>query len=303
MRPYPSGAQHEIRHGDQRAVVVEVGGGVREYTVAGRPVLDGYPPEEICGGARGTPLIPWPNRLADGRYRFAGADHQLPLTEPAAHNAIHGLTRWDNWNLRESATERVVLGTVVAPRPGYPWRLDVAVDYRLDADGLTVRTTATNLGDDPCPYGAGQHPYLTVGAARIDGCTVHLDAARVLLTDDRGLPTRTVEVDGTEFDLRRPRTLGDTRIDNAYTDLARDARGRAWLTLGTDGGPTVRLWVDERHPWLEIYTGDTLPVDRRRQGLGVEPMTCPPNAFASGTDLVVLESGGSVTTSWGIQPG
>ena len=71
-KPLPSGEQFEISHGEQRATVVEVGGGVREYGAGGRAVLDPYPAEAICDGAHGTPLIPWPNRLADGRYSFDG---------------------------------------------------------------------------------------------------------------------------------------------------------------------------------------------------------------------------------------
>ena len=90
----PSGKQYEIRFGDQRATIVEVGGGVRAYAVAGRPVLDPYPEEAMCDGAHGAPLIPWPNRLGDGRYRFDGVDYQVALSEPGKCNAIHGFLRW-----------------------------------------------------------------------------------------------------------------------------------------------------------------------------------------------------------------
>ena len=89
----PSGEQFELVHDDHRATVVEVGGGIREYAVGERPVLDPYPVQEMCDGAHGMPLIPWPNRLADGRYSSEGEDYQLPLTEPEAGNAIHGLLR------------------------------------------------------------------------------------------------------------------------------------------------------------------------------------------------------------------
>jgi len=65
MEP-PSGAQWEIRHARQRAVVVEVGGGLREYDVDGKPVLDGYATDRMADGGRGQPLFPWPNRMADG---------------------------------------------------------------------------------------------------------------------------------------------------------------------------------------------------------------------------------------------
>jgi aldose 1-epimerase len=51
----PSGQQIEIVLGDQRAVVVEVGGGLRSYQAGRRELLDGYGADEMCSlgpGAR-----------------------------------------------------------------------------------------------------------------------------------------------------------------------------------------------------------------------------------------------------------
>src|SRR3954451_3098157 len=90
----PSGEQWLLRKGTAAATVVEIGGGLREYTIGGQHVLDGFDRESVCSGARGTTLAPWPNRLRDGRYSFNGKDHQLALSEPAKGNAIHGLVRW-----------------------------------------------------------------------------------------------------------------------------------------------------------------------------------------------------------------
>ena len=96
-----------------------------------------------------------------------------------------------------------------------------------------------------------------------------------------------------------PRSLGEARIDNAFTDLARDDGGRAWTRLwGPDGG-CAELWVDGRYGFVETYTGDTLAPDRARRGLGTEPMTCPPNGFASGDHVIRLEPGELVTATWG----
>ena len=303
MTRHPSGAQYKISQGDQQATLVEVGGGIRRYSRAGRDILEGYSAEEICTGARGTPLIPWPNRLANGVYTFEGTDHQVALTEPEKHNAIHGFLRWRNWTLRDHDPTRAVLGTVLHPLPGYPFTLDVAISYVLDPTGLTVTTTATNLGDSPCPYGAGQHPYLAAGSEFIDPASVTLDAATWIPTDDRGLPTAAAPVEGSPLDFRRGRRLGDMHVDNAFTDLTRDAQGRAWVQLDGPDGRRTRLWVDEHHRYLELYTGDTQPPERRRRGLGVEPMTCAPNGFASGAGLIRLDPAQTITTRWGIQPG
>ncbi len=304
----PSGEQFDIRSGDHRATIVEVGGGLRSYTYGARAVLDGYPVNQMCTGARGAALIPWPNRLADGAYTFADVDHQVALTEPDAHNAIHGFLRWRNWTLRGHRPDRVVVGTVLHPLPGYPFTLDVAIEYRLadtrtgeDRAGLSVATTATNLGDTACPYAAGHHPYLSVGTELIDDATLVLDAATWLPTDHRGLPTARLPVTGSPYDFRTGRDIGDQHIDYAFTDLAR-TDGLAWVTLTGPDGRGSRLWVDEHYPFIELYTGDTQPPEKRRRGLGVEPMTCAPNGLASGDGLTRLDPGQAVTTRWGIDP-
>ena len=183
MAVHPSGEQFPISSGGHAATVVEVGGGVREYTVDGRAVLQSYPVDAMCDGAHGTPLIPWPNRLGDGRYRFAGVDHQVALTEPEKHNAIHGFLQWRSWRLVERTTDRVVVGIGLRPLTGYPFSLDVSVEYRLSEAGLTVSMTATNVGEQVCPYGVGQHPYLSPGDGSVDDCTVVLDAATRIVTD------------------------------------------------------------------------------------------------------------------------
>ena len=149
----PSGEQIEIAFGDQRAVVVEVGGGLRAYSAAGRELLDGYPADGQIVSGRGQVLIPWPNRLQDGAYEFDGRRHQLPLTEVEHQNAIHGLVRWAGWRVGEREQSRVVMEHVIHPQPGYPFSLEVSIEYALSDQGLSVATTATNIGPDPCPYG------------------------------------------------------------------------------------------------------------------------------------------------------
>jgi aldose 1-epimerase len=302
MTVAPSGEQFEIVSGEQRAVIVEVGGGVREYSVAGRPVLQAYPVGEICDGAHGTPLIPWPNRLADGRYSFDGVDHELALNEPAKRNAIHGLLRWRSWRASERQSQRVVMSTRLHPQPGYPFALDVSVAYQLGEQGLTVATTALNIGERSCPYGAGQHPYISPGEGLVDDCSLELPARTRILTDEeRQLPTGREPVQASEFDFRASRRLGDICVDSAFTDLVRDDDGQAVSRLSRPDGSCVELWVDEHHPFIEVFTAHTLAPSRRRRGLAVEPMTCAPNAFQSGDGLVRLDPGESLTTSWGVR--
>jgi len=298
----PSGEQFEIAFGQQRATIVEVGGGIRAYDDGERPVLHPYDLGAMCDGAHGAPLIPWPNRLRDGRYHFDGNDYQVPLTEPEKQNAIHGFLRWRAWQAVEHSCDRVVMATTLYPLKGYPFALDVHVEYIIDADGLAVTTTAKNIGDQALPYGNGQHPYLSPGRGLVDDCTLEVPAATRIISDaERQLPTGIEDVDGTEFDFRRPRQLGELAIDYAFTELVRDGDGRAWVRLTGPDGRTVELWLDHYYPIVEIYTADTLAEPRRRSGLGTEPMTCAPNAFQSGHGLMRLEPGESHTASWGVR--
>jgi aldose 1-epimerase len=296
----PSGEQWEIASGELRATVVEVGGGVRTFTAGGRDVLEPYPVGAICDAAHGTPLVPWPNRLEDGRYTFDGVEHQLPLTEPARHNAIHGLLRWQCWRAVERTGDRVVVQARIHPRTGYPFDLSVRVEYAFADAGLTVTTTATNQGATACPYASGHHPYLSPGAGLVDDCTLSLAAATRITTDpDRQLPIGTEEVAGTVLDFAAGRKLGAVQIDSAFTDLARDAEGLAWARLTGSDGATVELWQDAAYPVTEVFTGDSLVPDRRRRGLAVEPMTAPPNAFRTGSGLQRLEPGEAAVGVWG----
>jgi len=299
----PSGRQIELVHGELRAVVVEVGGGLRVYEVGGRPVVDGYGVDDVRTGGRGQPLVPWPNRVDRGRYSFGAADLQLPLTEPDRANAIHGLTGWARWDVRDRRRDRVTMGYLLPPQTGYPFTLDLAITYALGDDGLTVGLTAGNAGPVPLPFGAGFHPYLTVGTELVDGATLTVGAEAVLESDERGIPTgKVLSVEEAGLDFRGGREIGTTVLDHCFTGLARDGDGRASARLTAPGGTEVGLWADDRFTHLMVFTGDTLEPARRRRGLAVEPMTCPPNAFRTGTDVVVLEPGDAASAAWGITP-
>jgi aldose 1-epimerase len=298
----PSGEQVEIAHGNQRAVVVEVGGGLRTYSVDGREVLDGYRDDEMSSSGRGQVLIPWPNRIQDGSYEYDGRRHQLPLDDVEEQDAIHGLVRWSAWSVGERSADRVVMEHSLHPRPGYPFSLAIAIEYALSDDGLRVRTNAVNRGTRACPYGSGAHPYLAVSAPSVDSVVLQVPARTVLRSDERGIPAGSAPVTGTRYDFRRPRPIGSTVLDNCFTDLERDGDGRARVVLqDPERAARLTLWVDEGYPYVMLFTGDPLP-DVARRSLAVEPMTCPPNAFRSGEALIHLKPGAAFTSTWGIDP-
>ncbi|WP_194890983.1 aldose 1-epimerase family protein [Catenulispora pinisilvae] len=303
MPDFLTGEQHVITAGPYRAVITEAGAGLRELTHDGEPLVLTYAADEPAPAAFGQLLIPWPNRVARGRYRFDGRDHQLDLSEPELDNAIHGLTRWSPWSLVEQSPDAVRLAYALPGSTGYPFRLDLQAEYRLDAAaGLTVTLTATNPGTRALPYAHGMHPYITVGEP-LDTCTIQLPGTQYQPVDDRMIPTGgPKDVAGSEYDLRAGRVLGDQKIDIAFTGLDRGADGLARVRL-TGSRRSTSFWSDRAQPWLEIYTADNVPAESRRRGLGCEPMTGPPNALASGVDLIRLEPGAQYRGSWGIAAG
>jgi aldose 1-epimerase len=295
----PTGEQYEITAGDHRAVVTEVGATLRSFSVGGRDVVHGFGVEDKVSGGRGQNLIPWPNRIRDGRYTFDGITQQLPLSEPARHNASHGLARYVPWVLIEKKVDAVINRVRIHPQPGWPGTLESTITHQLSQDGLTVTVEATNIGITELPFGYGAHPYLTVGESTVDEVTLTVPAASYLEVDnDRLLPLKLSPVEGTIYDLRQGRLVGSMSLDTAMTDLVRDPDGRWRVSLAL-GERYAELWGDETMRWTQVFTGGP----NRNWSLAVEPMTCGPDAFNEGPThdgMRVLAPGETFVGQWGI---
>ncbi|GAA4555346.1 aldose 1-epimerase family protein [Pseudonocardia xishanensis] len=289
----PCGEHFTIVSGAARAAVSEVGAGLRYFAVGDtlytEPVPDGSRPPRGSGAL----LAPWPNRVAGGRWSWEGRAQQLALSEPEAGNAIHGLLRQSFWRPADQTDAAVTLTATVAPQNGWPQPVTVAVTYRVGDEGLTVETTATNEGSGPIPFGLGFHPYLRIGDTPTDDCTLTLAARAALPLTDQ-LPSGPLEpLSSSEF------PLGGTTLDSAFGDCEpTDGLVRHRLTAPDGNG--VELWADPAFGWVQVFTPSDMPQHGR--AVAVEPMTCPPDALNSGTDLVRLEPGDRWTGSWGLRP-
>jgi aldose 1-epimerase len=289
----------EVSAGDARLSVDLRGGGLRELVVGDWHLLDGYPAGTVPAARRGGVLLPWPNRLRGGRWRWAGRDLQLDVVSEQSPNAVHGLVTAQPWAVLARSGDAVTVGTVVEPRAGYPFRLAAAVDYALTPDRLSVTVRVRNEADTDAPLGVGMHPYFAVGGGRVDelpeGAVDDAEVtipARTAMVTEGGLPTG----ESRPFDGALGR-IGDRVIDVPLTDLVRDDDGWARAHLRGAAG-SLEIAVDGAWSWLQIFSADTLPAGQRRRSLAVEPMTCPPNALADGTDLVVLAPAGTWAGTW-----
>ncbi len=300
--PPPSGEEVLIRWGDQEVSTCAVAAGLRSYTQAGRALVDGFDLHQRPDGGRGQTLIPWPNRIDGGRYQLDGPQ-QLALTEPRAGNAIHGLARQVAWSVAERSESAVTWGFQIAPQPGWPTWLSCRVRYAVDSAGLTVTTTARNIGASRCFYGTGAHPYLRVPQGKIDAAILELPASSWFSMNNRNIPQAELPVVGHPWDFRAGQVIGDLVLDHAFGQVERAASGR-WTARLRSADTGVALWADEAYGYLQVFSGDTLAPQRARTGLAIEPMTCPPNAvnFADplAAGVILLEPGAEHRAQWGI---
>lgn len=285
-----SGRQYVLQRGDYRAEIASVGASLRRLQWRGRDLVLPFEPDEVRPRYRGAVLAPWPNRVADGRWKWDGEPQQLSLTEPERGHALHGLVSWLDWQPRRVTREAVTLTTSIWPQPGYPFQIGLAATWRLGATGLGCRLVATNHGTQPAPYGCGLHPYLIAPDGGLDDWIAHVPAARQLQVDDRLIPTRLARPTP-EHDFRTPHRIGASRIDHAYTDVAYGGSGRAAVSVTDPSGRGSRVEFGQATPWVQLATADFPGEVGDRAGLAVEPMSCPPNALQTGTDLAILEPG------------
>jgi aldose 1-epimerase len=290
--------------GDYRAEISTGGATLECLTLGGRDLVLRSPEEGPMLFFRGAIVAPWPNRIGDGTYRWDGEELRTALNEPERGNALHGLVSFLPFTPASVGEDEAVLRTELFPSPGYPFHLLLTVHHRVSAEeGLTTAVTARNLGRRDAPYGVCPHPYLVAGPEPLGTWRLEVGAGTVLtVTEDRLLPTGTAPVPaGDPFDFSAPREIGDLFIDHAFTDLARDPQGRLRVALTAPGGTGVELTAGPECPWLQIHTGDRPEPEHHRRGLAVEPMTCPPDAFRSGTDVVRLQPGAEHEASWSLR--
>ncbi|GGI42119.1 aldose 1-epimerase [Cnuibacter physcomitrellae] len=284
-----------------RAIVTELAAGIRMLERDGHALVEHYGEDEIAPQAAGIVLVPWPNRIAGGRWTYRGAVQQLDITEPALGNASHGLLRNTGYRLVEQEAHRSLQTASVFPQHGYPFHLETFVEHALTSDGMTVTHTLVNRGETEAPVAVGAHPYLRVGDTPLDDCTLTVRAERRLVVDAAQIPTGSEGVAGTDADLSGGRRVADLDVNHAYAGLAEND-GRFVQTLTAPDGRVTELWADPDFGYVQVFTPRSFPpTSGGRRAVALEPMTAPADAFNSGEGLRWLAPGESWTLSWGIR--
>lgn len=305
-----TGIQYELTaetpSGPAAAIITEVAAGIRAYTVNGIDLVETFPAEAQPPKGAGIVLVPWPNRVRDGVWIQGGVRRQLALSEPALRNASHGLLRFAPYREIARTAGSVTLAATVFPQTGYPFQLDTEVTYTLAADGLEVTHVLRNVGQADAPVALGTHPYLKIGDVPTGELVLRVAAGTHIEVDDRMNAVGETPVDGTPFDLRAGRTVGDLDLDDGFGEVSvTDGRGEHSLTA--PDGRTVILWGDENMRYVQVFTPRNFPISSGGgepvlgQAVAIEPMTAPADAFNSGKGLRWLAPGESWTLRWGIR--
>lgn len=301
------GHQYVIDHDGVRVEIAALAAALRSLSVDGVQLTEPYDPTTVAPMGCGLVLAPWPNRVRDARWEWEGEQQQLDITEPKLGNASHGLLRNTGYRLIEQTDDAVTLGALIAPQHGWPFLLDTRVSYAIEPDGLAVTHEVTNPSGRVAPWAVGAHPYLRVGGTPIEELTLTLTGASRLELDARLNPVGLHPVgegDGS-YDLRGGVPVRGLDLNTGYGELAnRDGRADvAWLTA--PDGQSTTLWADPAFGWIQAYSPSDFPRDAAHGGPGLaialEPMTAPPDALNSGTDLIRLEPGASWRGSWGVR--
>jgi aldose 1-epimerase len=292
--------------GSEPAVIVSSPDGAARVTLARRgatllnwevnrlgapfDLTDGYRDQaELLAqdGVRNGVLTPFPNRVADARYTFAGHEHDLLPGRTAPRLSYHGFARELPFDLAEAVVSgsaaRLTFTAPIRPgrHPGYPFSLGLAVTYTVTANELSITIRATNTGTSPAPHAAGWHPYFRLPGT-VDDWTLQIPARTLVRADDALIPLDGHTAyqpldDSPAMDFRRPRELRGLVIDACFTDLAfTDGRGAETVLSNAQTHDELRVW--QRTGSMHVFTGDTLKRDRRRS-IALEPVEVVTNAF------------------------
>jgi aldose 1-epimerase len=207
------------RDHDEVVLCPEIGGSIAGFRsqIDGR-VLDWLRPTGPAALERGDPLglacfplVPYSNRIRDGRFVFEGREIRLPRNFGDHPHSIHGHGWQAPWRVAEVAAEAAVL-EYHHRADAWPFDYDARQQVRLDRDGLTVTLELTNRSDGAMPAGLGLHPYFPRTAAT----RVVAQVSELWRVDAEVMPLARVRPEGA-LDLNRGVFADRVALDNVYT--------------------------------------------------------------------------------------
>jgi aldose 1-epimerase len=292
--------------GVEVTVLPAFGNRVSEMQVHGKNILY-FPSADLAEfqknpGLSGVPfLAPWANRLSEESFWANGKQYPFNMTLGNVRGPIpiHGLLQNSNlWEVTEAAADRqsahVTSRLQFWKHPElmaqWPFAHEYEMTYRL-ADGvLEVKVTVTNLSAESMPVSLGFHPYYRIPGVPRDEWVANIPARKIVVADSRLVATGEFKA----FDLPDPLPLRGHQLDTGFTDLERDAQGRAHFSIEARGMKVETLF-GPRYPVAVIFAPPA-PEGQTRDFICFEPM-------AGITNAVNLHHDGKYADLQSIAPG
>jgi aldose 1-epimerase len=182
----------------------------------------------------------------------------------------------------------------------WPFAHEYEMTYRLADGALEVKTSVSNLSAESMPLMIGYHPYYRIPGIPRDQWSLRLPARKAVIADDRRLP-------GGEFkamDLPNPFPLKGHTLDDGFTDLERDEKGRARFSIEA-GDKQIEILFGARYP-VAIIWEPASPPGQALEFICVEPMAGLTNATnlnhaGKYPELQTISAGGKWSESFWIR--
>lgn len=257
--------------GSMRATVAPgIGGALLSLSRDGVDIMRPTPADAIAAGqVRRTacyPMLPYANRIADGRFLFAGRWQHIQRNTPDIAHPLHGLGWQRGWDVEEQGDAHLRLRLSHQPtaegQGDWPYAFTARMEYRLDDTGLEIALSLTNDSPGMAPAGMGLHPFFRRGA----GTMLRFSSLSYWRSGADGLPDKVIMPPDPDF--RHGRHLDDSVVDGDFPGWA----GIAHIT-GSVPGILVSLRADRIFGTLRVYT------PAGRDYFAVEPVTHGANAL------------------------
>lgn len=244
-------------------------------------------------------LLPWPNRVKNGKYNFNSQDYELPINEVPRNHAIHGFLyrypfRLVEEEMNPESVQVVFRNEYKGDYEGYPFTFNTEIKFNLSASvGLSIEVVVENTDKEKIPMGIGWHPYFQFGE-QVDQYQLQMPATDAYELDEKFIPTGQ-KVPYADFE--KVLTIGETKFDSSFrlkanpgkiaTRLIEPARKlsmECWQQTGSD-----------KYDYLQVY------IPKHRNSLAIEPMSCGINAFNTEDGLWLISPGSKTGGSFGVQ--
>lgn len=253
----------ELVHTDAQVILSPASGGsIAAFRWRGRDVMRPATAEALAAGdplgMASFPLVPWSNRIADGRFHWRGRDIALPRNMGDHPHAIHGHGWRNRWSVDAVTAETATLG-YDHKADAWPWDYHAEQSFTMCGDGFDTTLSVTNHSDEAMPAGLGIHPYFP----NLPATSLRAQADGWWATDALIMPLTYVSAPSSDW---TGKLHAATTTDNVFAGFDGHATlGWSGMALDMQASPAAR--------WMVIYAPIGEPI------VGVEPVTHPTDAL------------------------